>query len=188
MKEFSDIIEQPNVKPIIGVYGIFNTATDEWEYVGQSKNIYNRLLSHIMSTFKNVYDLEFYIFYEFDSYDLKSMLYYETLLINELNPKMNAIQQQWFLKNEHVEIHFINKNITKEFLRWLSQLMMYSQRFQINQHKVAVSKNKELTKENRELKTILKKHRIKYKKNEDSKMYKTYENTSRTMNPIYIIK
>lgn len=161
MKEFSDIIEQPNVKPIIGVYGIFNTATDEWEYVGQSKNIYNRLLSHIMSTFKNVYDLEFYLFYEFDSYDLKSMLYYESLLINELNPRLNIAHQQCFLKNEHIEAEFINKNVTTDFLRFFSQSMMYSQRFQINQHKVAVSKNKELTKENRELKTILRKHRIK---------------------------
>ena len=174
MSKFKEDIECPNVKQIIGVYGIYNTSTDDWEYIGQSKDVYYRFLSHVALTFKNVYDLEFYVFYEFDSYDLKSMLYYESLLINELNPRLNIAQQQCFLKNDHIEVEFINKNVTTDFLRFFSQSMLRSQIFKNNLHKAAIIKNKKLRREISTLQNYLRKNHIDYKSQEFIRKYKLY--------------
>ena len=77
---------------IIGVYGIYDTNTSRWEYVGQSKNVFDRLKKHVFGRLQNVENFEFYLLYEFDEYDLNTMLYYETLSIITLQPA--AIQSK----------------------------------------------------------------------------------------------
>ena len=149
-------------KNIIGVYGIYDTNTSRWEYVGQSKNVFDRLKKHVFSRLQNVENFEFYLLYEFDEYDLNTMLYYETLSIITLQPKSNKTTQDWFLKNEHADCKLINKNITKDFLMHLFPGLLKAYRYEKQSHKQATTRNQNLSIEIQKLKFKLRQNHIKY--------------------------
>lgn len=76
---------------MIGIYAIFRKSDDKCMYVGQSKNIKQRLYAHFCDKNKRFnYDEYYYkVVEEFDTYDRNRNLDREAYWINKLNAELN---------------------------------------------------------------------------------------------------